>query len=80
MHSLMKPALGPTFTQLAKRKTEDGEQIIDQAEQLERWVECYSKLYVQDLPEHPGMEAVLPSFVVYAELDKEPTKEKPLRQ
>ena len=75
MHYLIKTALGLAITQLAKLKTEDGELIEDQAEQLERWVEHYSKLHAQDLPEHPGMEAVLPSFGVYAELDDEPTEE-----
>ena len=38
-------------------------------------MEHYYKLYAQDLPEHPGMEAVLPSFGVHAELDEEPTEE-----
>ena len=61
--SLMKIARGPTITQLAKLKSEDGEPIEDQAEQLERWVEHYSELSVQDLPQHPGMEAVSSSFV-----------------
>ena len=61
----MKTSRGPAITQLAKMKTEDGEPIEDQAEQLERWLERYSKLYAQDLPEHPGMEAILPSFGVY---------------
>ena len=70
----MKIALGPAITQLAKLITEDGKPIVDQAEQLERWVEHYSKPYVQDLPEHPGMEAVLPSSSVYADLDEEPTE------
>ena len=69
MHSLMKTAPGPAITQLTKLKTEDGEPIKDQAEQLKRWVEHYSKLYAQDLPEHLGIEAILPSFDVCAELD-----------
>ena len=38
-------------------------------------MEHYSKLYAQDLSERPGMQAVLPSFGVYAELDKDPTEE-----
>ena len=75
MHPLMATALGPATTQLAKLKTEDGEPIEDEAEQLEGWVEHYSKLNAQDLPEHPRMEAVLPSFGVHVELDKQPTKE-----
>ena len=58
-----------------KLKTEDNEPIENQAEQLKRWVEHYSKLYAQDLPEHSGMEAILPSFGVYAELDEELTEE-----
>ena len=75
MHSLTKTALDHAITQLAKLKTEDGEPMEHPAEHLERWVEHYSKLYAQDLPEHPGMEAVLPSFGVYAELDDAPTEE-----
>ena len=75
MHSLMKTTLGPAITQLTKLKTENGEPIEDQAEQIERWVQHYSKLYVQDLPEHLGTEEVLPSFGVYAELDEETTEE-----
>ena len=71
----MKTALGPAITQLAKLKTEDCEPIEDQAEQLERWVEYYSKLNAQGLSEHPGLEAALPSFGVCAELDEEPTEE-----
>ena len=71
----MKTTIGPAITQLAKLKTEDGEPTEDQTEQLERWVMHYSKLYAQDLPEHPGMEEVFPSFGVYAELDEEPTEE-----
>ena len=74
-HSLMKTALCPAIFQLAKLKTEDGEPTEDQAEQLERWVEHYSKLCAQDLPVHPGMEAVFTSFGVYPELDDEPTEE-----
>ena len=62
----------PAITKLAKLKTEDGE---NQTEQLERWVEHYSKLYTQDLPEHPVMEEVLPSFGVHTELNEEPTEE-----
>ena len=38
-------------------------------------MEHCSKLYAQDLPEHSGMEAVLPSFGVYAELDEKLTEE-----
>ena len=38
-------------------------------------MEYYSKFYAKDLPEHPGMEAVLLSFSVYAELAEESTKE-----
>ena len=75
MHSLMKTTLGPAITQLAKLKSEDGELIKDQADHLKRWVKHCSKLYAQDLPRHPGMEAILPSFGVYAELDEEPTEE-----
>ena len=66
----MKTAQAPAVTQLVKLKTEDCEPIEDQAEQLETWGEHYSKLYDQDFPEHPGMEVVLPSFRVYAELDE----------
>ena len=75
MHFLIKSVLRPAITQLAKLKTEDGETIEDQAEKLERWVGHYSKLYVQDHPEHPGTEEVSPSFGVYAESDEEPTEE-----
>ena len=74
MHSLMKAALGPAVTQLTKLRTEYDEQIEDQAEQRERWVEYYSKRYAQDLPEHSGMEVVLASFGVDVEFDKESTK------
>ena len=56
MHSLMKTALGPVV--------EDGQPIEDHTEQLERWVEHYSKLSGQDLPEHSCMEVVLSSFGV----------------
>ena len=38
-------------------------------------MEHYFKLYAQDLSEHPGMQAILLSFGVYAELDKDPTEE-----
>ena len=75
MHSLIKPALGPAITQLAKLKTEDDGPIGDRAEQLDILVEHYSKLYTQGLPDHPGMEEVLPSFGVFAESDEEPTEE-----
>ena len=75
MHCLLKTALGPAITQLAILKTEDYEPTEDQAEQLERWVEHCSRFYAQDLPEHPGMEAVLPSFGVYTELNEDPTEE-----
>ena len=37
-------------------------------------MEHYPKLYAQDLPEHPGMTAALPSFGVYAESNEEPTE------
>lgn len=70
----MKTALGPTTTQLAKLKYGDGKLIKDQATQFERCVEHYSKLYAQDLSEHPRMEAVLSSFGVFSELDEEPTE------
>ena len=76
MHSLTKTALGPAITQLAKLKTEEGEQTKDQTEQLGGWMEHYSKLYAQDVPEHPGMEPLLHSFGVYAQL-VEPTEEEP---
>ena len=75
MHSLLKTALGPAITQVAKLKTENGEPIEVQAEQIERWVEHYTKLYAQDLPGHPGMEAVLLSVGVYAEVDDGLTEE-----
>ena len=75
MHALTKTALDHAITQLAKLKTEGGEPMEHPAEQLERWGEHYSKLYVQDRPEHPSMEEVLPSFGVYAELDDVPTEE-----
>ena len=71
----MKTALVPAVIQMAKLKTDNGEPKDDQAEHFERLVEHYSKLYAQDLSENPGMEAVLPSFGVYAELDEEPVKE-----
>ena len=71
----MKTVLGPATTQLAKLKTEDSEPIKDQAEQLERWVEHCSNLHAQDLPEHPCMEAALPSFGEYAEQEEEPSEE-----
>ena len=40
------------------------------------WSTHYSKLYAQDLHEHPGMEAVLPSVRLFADLDEEPTEDK----
>lgn len=44
MNSLKKTALSSTITQFAKLKSGDGEPIQDQAKQLKRWVEHYSKL------------------------------------
>ena len=35
----MKTALGPNITKLVKLKTDSGELIEDQGEQLKRWVE-----------------------------------------
>ena len=55
MYSLMKTALCPAITQLVKLKTEDSELKEDQAKQLERWMGHCSKLYAQDLHEHPGV-------------------------
>lgn len=80
MHSLMETVLGPTITQLAELKSGDDKPIEDQATQLKRCGEHYSKLYVQDLSEHPRMEAVLPSFGVFLKLDEEPTEGEFLKQ
>lgn len=46
----------------------------DQVKLLARQVEHFSKLYAQDLPEHPGMEAVLACFGIFSELDEAPTQ------
>ena len=70
MYSLIKTALGPNITKLAKLKTVSGEPTEDQVEQLKKWVGHYSKLYAEYIPEHPDLESVLTSFHLFFELDK----------
>ena len=72
MHSLMKVALGPRVSKTAPLKSKEGEVITDRSKQLERWVEHYSELYSNEIPEKPGLDEALPDFPELTELDGMP--------
>ena len=74
-YNLMRTALGPTPTKVASLKSSTGEPIENTKEQLDRWVEHYSKLYSKDVPAKPGLEEALPTFPEATELHAEPTEQ-----
>ncbi len=75
MYEGIKRAIGPKTTKIAPLKSRTGEVIIDQEEQLQRWVEHYLELYAtQNIVTDTAMDAV-PDLPVMEELDIPPTLE-----
>ena len=73
MYDGIKRALGPPEEKTAPLKSKSGEPITDLKEQMDRWVEQYSELYLR---ETVVTDAALNSFTplpVMDELDAEPT-------
>ena len=48
MYDGIKQALGPIQKEIAPLKSATGEVIQDRAQQMERWLEHYSELYVRE--------------------------------
>ncbi len=75
MYEGIKRALGPKTIKIAPLKSRTGKVIIDQEEQLQRWVEHYLELYAtQNIVTDTVINAI-PDLPVMEELDIPPTLE-----
>ncbi len=75
MYAGIKEATGPCATKSDPLESKSGEPIIDQRQQMERWVEHYLELYAtQNIVSDTALNAI-PDLPVLDELDTQPTEE-----
>ena len=73
MYEGIKKATSPSIRKTAPLKSKSGEVITDKAKQLDRWVECYSKLYSKENVVHQSALDAIDHLPLMPELDEAPS-------
>ncbi|XP_014767882.1 uncharacterized protein LOC106867510 [Octopus bimaculoides] len=75
MYEMIRVPIRPRVSEVAPLKSATGDQLTDKNEQMERWVEHYSKLYTKVRDVDRQLDEAIPQLPEMTELDIPPTEE-----